>query len=1678
MVRKQILNVCLIIMLLQWLPPWQNLAASARPEDALALANGRAAFSAFKAQNFFPSTSSSEKIGPPPLPMSCIGGGTPLNYDDPVCCVSGYVHWNGAPVAGASVTVSANGSQMTTQTQVFAGSDIPYYYLSLYDEPLNVRPGQTVTVSVSLSGQNKVTTFRAQTGGQQVDVVLPQTETVYGLTTRANPGDPAPGHSAGLSYTSAGQTILMGGSKSKLNPATYRWDGSVWTTLPASAAMSASEPTSLTSGEASGLAADAGWDLACVDCPRYFQNMTDRSLRLDANEHPHVAYGDDHLYYAWRDDTTWHTEVVDNSPGVGSYAALALDGTGYAHISYFDAVNINLKYAWQDGSGWHIQTLDPTAKAGTFSSLALDSHGHAHISYYDIANTNLKYAWQDDTRWRFEIVDEIGAVGQYSSLALDSNEDTHISYYDEINHDLKYAWQDTAGWHIQTVDFTNGVGQYTSLALSNSGYAHISYFDITNTDLKYAWQDVTGWHIQRVDSDQGVGQYTSLALDRSGYAHISYFDMTRVDLKYAWQDAAGWHIQTVDSIGSIGQHTSLSLDSTGYPHITYYDAINYQKYAWKDVNGWHLEMIDAVRDRGQFSSLALDRSGYPHISYYDFAAQDLRYAWQDSDGWHIQTIASIGNVGMYNSLALDRNDYAYISYYDNTSQDLRFAWQDAVGWHFTNVDSMGDVGLYTSLALDNAGYAHISYCQGNTSLKYAWEDAAGWHLQTIASAIQANSMLVTSLALDNNGYAHISYYADWTLKYTQQNDSGWQIEQVDSNTRSSISLVLDSSGYAHISYGSSKYAWQDTAGWHFRTLSSDGTFSSLALGNNGYPHISYYDRATLDLKYTWQDATGWHTQTADSIGDVGQYNSLALDQNGNVHISYYDLTNHDLKYAYLQAAPPAPAQRYGHVLSRNTDSSTLLTFGGIQAGGVYLNDTRQLVGNQWELLPGATAPSARAYYGLTYDGQNKKWILFGGKSQSGDLDDTWIFDGTTWTQAQPLHSPPARSETTLTYDPQRQRAVLVGGRSGNTLLADVWEWDGSDWVNVTPAQPLTARAGHAAAYDSARQVVVIAAGQGTSAPLSDLWEWDGTAWEQRVSTPDLPAMVHLAMDYDPAHDQMVIVGGENGTGLVQGTFLLSPAITPSNAPPMASIFRVSPRDVRPDESISFQGRGADADASGSGSPISAYRWLLGAEVLSAAAEFTLPASRFSCGEHEIGFQVQDNEGQWSPLVQQRIFVRDSNGGTCKGKSWTLLVYAAGDNNLATDLQLMIKRVQDSGPLPNVQVGILYDGPKSNDTRRYTLTANGEWAVQTLSEARMDDMETLRDFIQWGFANFATDYYFVALADHANGAIGFAQDLSSSDPVTNPKPFLTPIEMRSALQAATGDGTRKIDVLMFDGCSFGLFENAAIAAGQAQLVIASPNTGWGEFAYERYRQLASSSDNPRVFAQNVATAYTEEVNASNPNLPYTISVFDLARFEATKAAIDNLGSRILNYVKIDPSVHASEIEAVRTSTQKYDSIGASQYETDNDDSYVDLVSLAENLIANINDTEISSAALAVKEAIQGAQPFIVYEKHASGHFQYYDPTIGQKRWFTVNLDNAHGLGIFYPPHATTLPNSAYQRYITNQLFDITDNWNWTAFLKSDLPALSDRLSSTPPLMDDALISLPVPPKKVFVPLTQR
>ena len=678
---------------------------------------------------------------------------------------------------------------------------------------------------------------------------------------------------------------------------------------------------------------ESDWMIECVECNKQLGGMSERSLQLDADGYPHIAYGGDGLYYAWYNGTEWHLETLDTNPQDVDYVSLALDSAGYAHIGYYDRAYDDIMYAFQTESGWQYQVVasDASSSCGGISALVLDEVGNPHISY---GGDSLYYAHLISNTWQMiKIVDE--GTNIYSpSLALDSQGFPHISYSvreacGPYSSELQYAYADSDAWNIETVPTMWYWADDSSLVIDANDRLHISYiesygFSVEIGYLRYAIRDDTGWQIETVDDIHDL-KSTSLAVDGNGLPHISYIvNHTKsygADLMYAYKDEVVWYTETVVANQQEAVLSNcIALSEAGDPHISYLNEtldpeITYLMYTTLEADGWDFQTVDERFQGGQageYNSLALDGEDNPHISYYGDGFNSLKYARRDPAGWYTQTVESVGNFETNwwspTSITLDLVDYPHISY---SSSQLKYAYLDDSGWH-TQTVAIDEVGRDPSLALDEQGYPHISYIGDDRRLKYAHLDQSGWQIQIVDRDLTDwDTVMSNSLALDKDNNPHISYSVNYlnelpTLNYAVWDGSSWQIEDIESGflTYAATSLVLDAEGFPHISYieediDNLKYAYQDASGWNFQLVDNgliDRISSSLALDQSGYPHISYtYDDS---LRYAFQDASGWQILTVDKAG-VFEVSSLALDRYGYPHLSYHK--GFDLMYAYLPA---------------------------------------------------------------------------------------------------------------------------------------------------------------------------------------------------------------------------------------------------------------------------------------------------------------------------------------------------------------------------------------------------------------------------------------------------------------------------------------------------------------------------------------------------------------------------------------------------------------------------------------------------------------------------------------------------------------------------------------------------------------------------------------------------------
>lgn len=165
---------------------------------------------------------------------------------------------------------------------------------------------------------------------------------------------------------------------------------------------------------------------------------------------------------------------------------------------------------------------------------------------------------------------------------------------------------------------------------------------------------------------------------------------------------------------------------------------------------------------------------------------------------------------------------------------------------------------------------------------------------------------------------------------------------------------------------------------------------------------------------------------------------------------------------------------------------------------------------------------------MAFDARRGRLVVFGGRSTSNDLDDTWEWDGVTWLRATPTSRPSARADARMVYDSARGRVVLFGGaliqNNAVTYYDDLWGWNGVNWTRLTSGG-LPARSDHAMAFDPVRNRLVMRGGwNANSSLLTDTWKFDGTRWQQVLGTPQPALLRGAAAWFDVATRRTLLFG--------------------------------------------------------------------------------------------------------------------------------------------------------------------------------------------------------------------------------------------------------------------------------------------------------------------------------------------------------------------------------------------------------------------------------------------------------------------------------------------------------------------------------------------------------------------------
>ena len=495
-------------------------------------------------------------------------------------------------------------------------------------------------------------------------------------------------------------------------------------------------------------------------------------------------------------------------------------------------------------------------------------------------------------------------------------------------------------------------------------------------------------------------------------------------------------------------------------------------------------------------------------------------------------------------------------------------------------------------------------------------------------------------------------------------------------------------------------------------------------------------------------------------------------------------------------------------------------------------------------------------------------------------------------------------------------------------------------------------------------------------------------------------------------------------------------------------------------------------------------------VLGTQPSLSVNTSSWVIGTHTIYLKAKDNEGSWSDEISRQLIVQSNTPQTpnptapppatpnptppsSTPKPWTFLLYLDGDNNLYPYLNRAIAQLESQASNPNVNVVVLFDGDRTNDSWRFLVQPGGNYSLGVnkwyLGELNMGDPQSLSNFIIWARENYPAQRYYLAIANHGRGTTGIAWDES------NNKDYLSTAELRAALQTATNAGQWKIDVLHYDACLMALLENAYQVKEYADYLVGSQNLGWSVFAYDAYARLegqnaesagapyefsalaagVSASTTPRQLAIEVANAYFS--HAALRDYPRTISAVDLSKAVAVRQAVDSFATALRNNLS---SVKTS-VQNTRSATQKFDS--REYYKITNEDEYVDLYHLAERAKQYVSNSEVQTAAQGVMDVLSAG--FVVVERHQSGMW-------GGEEEIYWDLDNAHGVSIYFPPKSGS---SDYNKYISHQMYRFTAEGLWDEFLVEyfgalGLPPEAPTEPGLPPML--------TPENKVYLPFILR
>jgi uncharacterized repeat protein (TIGR01451 family) len=412
-----------------------------------------------------------------------------------------------------------------------------------------------------------------------------------------------------------------------------------------------------------------------------------------------------------------------------------------------------------------------------------------------------------------------------------------------------------------------------------------------------------------------------------------------------------------------------------------------------------------------------------------------------------------------------------------------------------------------------------------------------------------------------------------------------------------------------------------------------------------------------------------------------------------------------------------------------------------------------------------------------------------------------------------------------------------------------------------------------------------------------------------------------------------------------------------------------------------------------------------------------------------------------------------------------LVYANGDNDLATSVLELFQKAETAAGNPTMTTLLLFDGPENGDAYLYRLkpdlnqaelcptaqnpTCNGRYQENVTmwpwGEA-ISTKSSLASFVTQAMAAYPSTKVTLSLVGHGGG---WSPDLRPGQPKfhdgkpdnsvlggllwdDHPYSSLSTRQLGDALETAVVATGRRIDLLYLDACLMAMSEVAYEVRNSVNYLLASESWSWTSFRYDLHLALNGNlpaEDLGKQWIDNEA----QELRGSEDrtNYPFTYSLLDISAMAALLDKENTLADAL--YVSLTSNSASENRQAIRRAffaSACFD--GDQDYQllpNDTDDYYCDLRSFAQKLQREFGDQHpVAVSAKSLEEHITE----VVLRYNAQNNGRPWKSPDNLWAWDTLG-----GLSKYMPLGV----DDWKRRYYTAEFLDTAQNGRWDEFLSA-------------------------------------